>query len=336
MNFKNSARSISLVLLTVSIIAVTSVHHDVFASDAGMSLTAITEQGSDILNLTGKTMSPCSIRSMDTGMCMQNTFDQGDVTIRVISPNGSNIVGVDQLTPDANGEFSTEFNVSNWKQDGMYKIKAKSLLYSVTVNVEVIGGMTTETSPTESGIGMSDGLVQSQLGGKVMNSDACALKNPPRWDKTAEVNEKFTITWDNPNRNICTYDVMMFDQNKFRINITTGQWTDRIDEIGITQNFAGQSYFKICSNEIISYCTEFIDVNVIDTAMNNTMIVMVAAIVAVIGISGGIIYRKTNQSKSILTSKEEENITDIDKQIAINEEKLRKIEEESKRLDEEN
>ena len=62
---------------------------------------------------------------------------------------------VDQVTPDANGEFSTQFNVSNWKQDGMYKIKANqgtSLLYSITVGVEVISGMTAETSTTESSL----------------------------------------------------------------------------------------------------------------------------------------------------------------------------------------
>ena len=51
------------------------------------------------------------------------------------------LFSVDQVTPDANGEFSTEFNVSNWKQDGMYKIKTNqgtSLLYSITLSVEVV------------------------------------------------------------------------------------------------------------------------------------------------------------------------------------------------------
>ena len=53
----------------------------------------------------------------------------------------ANVVqAIGQETPDANGEFSTEFNVSNWKQDGMYKIKANqgtSLLYSITLSVDV-------------------------------------------------------------------------------------------------------------------------------------------------------------------------------------------------------
>ena len=118
--------------------SVTSVHQDVFAKDAGMSLTAIAEEGENIILISGETTSNIT-----------------DVTIRVISPNGSNVVGVDQVTPNTNGEFSTQFNVSNWTQDGMYKIKANqgtSLLYSITVSVEVSSGMTAETSTTESSI----------------------------------------------------------------------------------------------------------------------------------------------------------------------------------------
>ena len=117
--------------------SVTSVHQDVFAKDSGMSLTATAEEGGNIITINGETTSTIT-----------------DVTLRVISPNGSNVVAVDQLTP-MNGEFSTEFNVSNWSQDGMYEIKANqgtSLLYSITVNVEVIGGVTAETSTTQSSL----------------------------------------------------------------------------------------------------------------------------------------------------------------------------------------
>jgi len=138
MNFKNSTRSISLVLMAVALMSVTSVHQDVFAKDAGMSLTATAEEGGNIISVFGETTSNIT-----------------DVTIRVISPNGSNVVGVDQVTPDANGEFSTQFNVSNWTQDGLYKIKANqgtSLLYSITVSAEVNSGMTAETSATQSSL----------------------------------------------------------------------------------------------------------------------------------------------------------------------------------------
>ena len=118
--------------------SVSAVQQDVFAKDAGMGLTATAEEGGNIISVSGETTSNIT-----------------DVTIRVITPNGQNVVGVDQVTPDANGEFSTQFNVSNWTQDGMYKIKANqgsSLLYSITVSVEVNSGMTTETSTTQSSL----------------------------------------------------------------------------------------------------------------------------------------------------------------------------------------
>ena len=117
--------------MAVALMSVTSVHQDVFAKDAGMSLTAVAEEGSEIISITGET-----------------TSNIGAVTITVKTPDGANLQAIGQETPDANGEFSTEFNVSNWKQDGMYKITAKqgeSLLYSISISVEVSSGMTAET-----------------------------------------------------------------------------------------------------------------------------------------------------------------------------------------------
>ena len=57
-----------------------------------------------------------------TGSITNYDVHPSDVTIRVISPNESHVVGIVKVTPNANGEFSTEFNVSNWKQDGHYAI----------------------------------------------------------------------------------------------------------------------------------------------------------------------------------------------------------------------
>ena len=155
MNFKNSTRSISLVLMVVALMSVTSVHQDAFAdhqdifekqmtTDIGMTVTATAEEGGNIISVSGET-----------------TSDITDVTIRVISPNGQNFVAVDQVTPDSNGEFSTEFNVSNWKQDGLYQIKANqgtSSLYIFTLYVDVISGMTAETSTTDSSIVSDTGV----------------------------------------------------------------------------------------------------------------------------------------------------------------------------------
>ncbi len=124
--------------MVVALMSVTSVNQDVFAVDAGMSLTATAEDGSNTISFTGTT-----------------TSNTQYVSFVAVSPNGQNVVSVDQVTPDANGEFSTEFNVSNWKQDGMYKITAshgQSNLYTITLNVEVTGGATAETSTSDSSI----------------------------------------------------------------------------------------------------------------------------------------------------------------------------------------
>jgi len=130
--------------MAVALMSVTSVNQDVFAVDAGMSLTATAEAGSNTISFTGTT-----------------TSNTPYVSFVAVSPNGQNVVSVDQVTPDANGDFSTEFNVSNWKQDGMYKITAShggSNLFSITLNVEVTGGATAETSTGDSSVVSDTGV----------------------------------------------------------------------------------------------------------------------------------------------------------------------------------
>ena len=182
--------------------SVTSVNQDVFAAQSGMSLTATASEGDNIITINGETTSNIT-----------------DVTIRVISPNGSNVVGVDQVTPNANGEFSTEFNVSNWKQDGMYKIKANqgtSLLYSITLSVDVTSGMTAETSTGDSS------MVSSQTSGSLeivssesiseaqgLSIEANAMEGSDTigiTGHTSKTNEDVTFTVTAPNGNLMSVD----------------------------------------------------------------------------------------------------------------------------------
>ena len=105
--------------MTVALMSVSAVQQDVFAKDAGMSLTATAEEGSNTIAITGTT-----------------TSNIGAVAITVKTPDGANLQAIGQETPDANGEFSAEFNVSNWKQDGFYIIEASqgtSLLYNLSL-----------------------------------------------------------------------------------------------------------------------------------------------------------------------------------------------------------
>jgi len=202
MNFKNSTRSISLVLMAVAIMSVTSVHQDAFAKDAGMSLTAVAEEDGTIISVSGET-----------------TSNLTDVTLRVISPNGQNVVGVDQVGPDANGEFSTQFNVSNWTQDGMYQIKANqgtSLLYSITVSVDVNGGMTAETSTTQSSIvdnyTAEDALEVTSsstesAGGLSISANAMEGSDTIEiTGQTSKTNQDVTFTVTSPNGNLVSVD----------------------------------------------------------------------------------------------------------------------------------
>ena len=219
MNFKNSTRSISLILMVVALMSVTAVQQDVFAKDAGMSLTATAEEGSNTIAITGAT-----------------TSNIGAVSITVKTPDGANLQAIGQETPDANGEFSAEFNVSNWKQDGFYIIEASqgtSLLYNITINVEVISGMTTETSTTESSIvdnySSTDALdvtssSTANAGGLSISANAMEGSDTIEiTGQTSKTNEDVTFTVTSPNGNIVSIDQVSPDTNgDFAADIAVG------------------------------------------------------------------------------------------------------------------
>ena len=182
--------------------SMTSVNQDIFAAESGMSLTATADEGSNIISVTGETSSNIT-----------------DVIFRVITPNGENVVSVDQVTPDANGQFSTQFNVSNWGQDGMYKIKANqgtSLLYSIALNVEVNAGATAETSTTESSIvdnySNSDALEVTtesteQRGGLSISANAMEGSDVIEiTGQTSKTNQDVTFSVTSPNGNLVSVD----------------------------------------------------------------------------------------------------------------------------------
>ncbi len=139
MNFKRSTTSMAVALMALSLISMTSIQQDVFAQSLGMSITATADEGSDTITVTGKTISNIT-----------------DVTFRVTSPSGNNVVSIWQVSPDDNGEFTVKFIVGpTWTEDGFYTITAMQAvhansLYTLNVEVEVTNGMTEKTSDTES------------------------------------------------------------------------------------------------------------------------------------------------------------------------------------------
>jgi len=140
MNFnKRSATSMPLILLVLSVLSISVFHDNAFAQETGMEISANASDGSTTISISGET----------------NRSDH-DITIKVIAPNG-NVVSVDQLSPDANGNFMTEIKTAGplWKQDGVYTITAQqgtSSIYKLSLQVGIIGGTTAETSVTASSL----------------------------------------------------------------------------------------------------------------------------------------------------------------------------------------
>ena len=195
MNFNNSTRLMGIALMAVALMSVTSVSQNVFAADAGMSLTA-TAGGSNI-SVSGETASSLT-----------------DVTFTVRTPDGANVVAVDQVTPDANGIFGTEFNCSNWKQDGLYTITAQqgsSSLYTIELSIEVNGGVSAETSASDSSLIVDTEAVTevaaaeesglSITASAVEGSDTIGITG-----HTTKTNEDVTLTVTSPNGNIVSID----------------------------------------------------------------------------------------------------------------------------------
>jgi predicted secreted protein with PEFG-CTERM motif len=141
MNFKRSTTSMALALLALSLISVTSIQQESFAQTLGMSITATAAKGSDTISVKGHTASSVT-----------------DITFRVISPSGNNVVNVGQVSPDNNGDFAKEFKVGpTWTENGFYEISVMqgvhmNSLYTMSVHVEVNDGKTAKTSVTESNL----------------------------------------------------------------------------------------------------------------------------------------------------------------------------------------
>ncbi len=215
MNFKRSTTSMAIVLMALSLISMTSIQQDAFAQSQGISITATADRGSDTITITGKTISGYT-----------------DVTFRVTSPSGNNVVAIGQVTPDGNGDFGTEFKVSQlWKENGFYSITAKqggSSLYTLSVLVEVNNGMTERTSITESNLetgifvptipntARDPGLeiwAEAEIGSNIIEITG----------ETDRVSQDITLTVTAPNGNIVSIDqVSPMLNGEFTSVITTG------------------------------------------------------------------------------------------------------------------
>jgi predicted secreted protein with PEFG-CTERM motif len=274
MNFTRSTTSIVLILMTFSLISVTSLHQDVFGAMMGMSLTAEASEGSDTILIRGQTASHVT-----------------DITFTVVSPDGFNRLAVDQITPDANGFFSTEFKLSPlWKQNGFYTITAmqsvhESSLYTMSVTVEVVNGITMETLITESnletGIFVQE-LEQLTLKGLTMRANAVegstTIGIVGQSDRT---NIDITLKVIAPNGNVVSVDQITPALNgKFTKDITTGGplWTQ--DGIYMVTAQQGESPDHKASVEV-----EIVGVVIIPEFGAIAALILAIAIISIIAVS---------------------------------------------------
>ena len=198
MNFKDSTTSIAIVLVAFSLLAVNGIQQNAFAQVMGMSLTAEASEGSDTILIRGETVSKVT-----------------DITFSVTSPDGFNKLAFDQMTPNADGTFSTEFKIGpQWKQDGFYTITAmqavnKNSIYTMSVEVEVINGVATETLVTESNLETGIFVPKENLTKKGLSIKANAMEGSTNIGisgQTDRTNIDVTLKVIAPNGNVISVE----------------------------------------------------------------------------------------------------------------------------------
>ena len=239
MNFKRSTTSMAIVFMALSLISMTSIQQDAFAQTQGMAITATSDKGSDTITVTGMTVS-----------------DVTDITFRITSPSGNNVVAVDQISPDENGEFALEFKVGSlWTENGFYTIEAMQSvvpgsLYNLEVLVEVTNGMTEKNSATlsnlETGIFTDiEPNVTKNAGIEInaeaeMGSDTIVITGT-----TDRISTDVALTIIAPNGNVVSIDQVSPSLNgEFTSVITTGGplWTQDGIYTVTAQQFDSSAY----------------------------------------------------------------------------------------------
>jgi predicted secreted protein with PEFG-CTERM motif len=272
MNLKGST-TIALCVMALSLISVSSIQQDVFAEMMGMSLTAEAAEGSDTILIRGQTASQVT-----------------DITFTVTSPDGFNRLAVDQITPDANGMFSTEFKLSPlWKQNGFYTITAmqsvhNNSLYTMTVEVEIINEMTTETLVTESNLETGIFVPEEQLTRKGLTMRANAMEGSTTIGITGHsdrTNIDITLKVVAPNGNVVSVEQITPNlEGEFAKDITTGGPLWSQDGVYTVTAQQGES-----SDHKVSIEVEIVDGVVIPEFGAIAALILAVAIISIIAVS---------------------------------------------------
>jgi len=100
----------------------------------GLSLCVITQSNSDTVTINGTT-----------------DYVSIDITFKVTSPSGNNVVAIGEISPQIDGDYNAEFNVGPaWSEDGFYTITVmqslhQNSLHTLSAHIEVNNIKTSET-----------------------------------------------------------------------------------------------------------------------------------------------------------------------------------------------
>ena len=203
---RHTITSLSIVLLAVTIMSVSAIGQNAYAS-AGMSLSA---------DCSG---SSCAI-SGDT-----DRSDQ-DATMVVTASNG-NIVTVGQLGTSG-GHYSTSVNVSAL-DDGTYTIavnQGNSSKYSLSVSIDVSGGSSSSSASVSNMVAASEddtGATEvTSLGGLQLTAGGMEGSTTIDVSGTTDRSGDITLTVTAPNGNIVTVSQISPSGGSFATTIETG------------------------------------------------------------------------------------------------------------------
>ena len=202
---RHTITSLSIVLLAVTIMSVSAIGQNAYAS-AGMSLSA---------DCSGST---CAI-SGDT-----DRSDQ-DATMVVTASNG-NIVTVGQLGTSG-GHYSTSLNVSGL-DDGSYTIainQGSSSKYSLSVSVDVSGGSSDSSASISNMVAASEeaGVTETaSTSGLTLTAGGMEGSTTIDVSGTTDRSGDIAITVTAPNGNIISIDQITPSGGSFMATVETG------------------------------------------------------------------------------------------------------------------
>jgi len=257
---RHTISSLSIVLLAVTIMSVSAIGQNAYAS-AGMSLSA--EGSGATVAISGDT----------------DRSDQ-DATMVVTASNG-NIVTVGQLGTSG-GSYSTSLNVSQL-DDGSYTIavnQGSSSTYNLSVSVDVSGGSSDSSASVSNMVAASEdelGVETASAGGLQLTAGGMEGSTTIDVSGTTDRNGDITLTVTAPNGNIVTVSQISPSSGSFATTITTGGalWSqDGMYTIKAVQGAA--------SNYQVSAEVEVIDGHVIPEFGVIAAMILAVAIVSII------------------------------------------------------